>query len=60
MKAMAYKSRPLQCADYDLTFSIVTSCPTTRSLRVMIALESLLKDMSGNPLLKTFLSEIWP
>lgn len=26
----------------------------------MIPLESLLKDMSGNPLLKKFFSEIWP
>lgn len=59
MKAMAYKSRPLQCADYDVTFSIFISCPSTRSLRIMIPLESLLKDMSRNPLLKTFFSEIW-
>lgn len=43
----------------DVTFSIFTSCPTTRTLRVMIPLESLLKDMSGNNLLKTFFSEIW-
>lgn len=40
---------------------IFTSCPTTRSLRIMILLEFLLKDLSGGLLVEaSFFLEICP